>query len=251
MKWFAVQEEKIAIAGRPVRVLRPETKTDKAMVFYHGWSSSAALNVFRGKILAAHGYVVLVPEAVHHGERGTLDYEDGTVVAAHMFSVIDRSAREFSDLKDWLNKEGCSRILVTGHSMGGFTAARVFAAYTDLTACVNLNGCFAFHDAAEGLFAKAGPEQEKALRDAFVPYETDPQEQTEHLVNRPILLINGAADAVIDPDWQKAFYENLREKYEDPDRIRRIRMENQGHFVTTNMLEELLAFARTYMEDPA
>lgn len=127
----------------------------------------------------------------------------------------------------------------------------MFAAYTDLTACVNLNGCFAFHDAAEGLFAKAGPEQEKALRDAFVPYETDPQEQTEHLVNRPILLINGAADAVIDPDWQKAFYENLREKYEDPDRIRRIRMENQGHFVTTNMLEELLAFARTYMEDPA
>ena len=114
------------------------------MVFYHGWSSSAALNVFRGKILAAHGYVVLVRSGAPRRTR-YIDHEDGTVVAAHMFSVID-AVPEFSDLKDWL-KEGCSRILVTGHSMGLYGGACV-AAYTDLTACVNLNGCFAFHDAA-------------------------------------------------------------------------------------------------------
>lgn len=251
MKWCAVKTEKIRIQDRPVWVLRPDAQTDRAVVFYHGWSSRGELNLFRAMTLAAHGYLVLVPEAVHHGERGILDYDESEVVARHMFAVIDQSTDEFSDLADWLKNESMHKILVTGHSMGGFTAASVFAAYPEVDICVNMNGSFAFHDASEGMFAKAAPEKVPALREAFVPYRKDPQHLEDRLVNRPILLLSGGADTVIEADWQKVFYERLREKYADKDRIRRIVYEHLGHFVTTNMLEELLAFAGRHWGDEA
>lgn len=249
MNWDAVSAHKQTIAGRPVWICRPAAKTDRAMVFYHGWSSTAKLNLFRARILAAHGYWVLVPEAVHHGERGTLEYDDPVMVARYMFSVIDQSAAEFSDLAAWLLETGIRQTVVAGHSMGGFTAAQVFARYPEVDVCVNMNGSFAFQEAAEGMMEKADPQTQEAVKAAFVPYRTDPQKRTEALVNRPILLLSGGADAVIDPDWQASFYDRLRTRYEEKAKIRRIVYPHVGHVVTTNMLEDLLAFAEEQLEE--
>lgn len=249
MNWQGVLQEKIQIAGRPVRVCRPETPADRAMVFYHGWSSDAEKNMFRAAILAAHGYLVLVPEAVHHGERGTLSYEDPIVVAGHMFAVIDQNAEEFSDLLDWLRTQGIRRVAVTGHSMGGFTAAAVFSRYREPDVCVNMNGSFSFQNAAEGMIEKAHPEQRARIREALVPWQTDPQNRIESLAHRPILMINGGADDVIDAHWHSDFYERLAEINGETVTAERIVVDHLGHFVTTNMLEELLRFADKHMGD--
>ncbi len=251
MKWFATEATQIEIQGRPVRVCRPDTPTKKAIVFYHGWSSRASLNLFRGMSLAARGYLVLVPEAVHHGERGTLDYDDPVVVARHMFPVIDQNADEFSDLVDWLHGEGIQKILVTGHSMGGFTAANIFTRYPEVDACVSLNGSFAFQNAADGMLQSVDPALAESVEKAFQSFRQDPQDQLDRLADRPLLLINGGDDGVIDPMWQGEFYEKLRKKYKNEDRIRRIIIPYLGHFVTTNMIEEILAFAEEFMEDEA
>ena len=45
------------------------------LMLYHGWGSNAEKQRFRGQLLAAFGYRVIVPEIPGHGVRGALAYD--------------------------------------------------------------------------------------------------------------------------------------------------------------------------------
>lgn len=55
--------------------------------FYHGWTSTKELQSLRGHILAAYGYDVIIPEAINHGERGLIDYEENPKAYYH-FGIL-------------------------------------------------------------------------------------------------------------------------------------------------------------------
>ena len=71
-----ITEEKIYIGDIPCLKISCHEDVKGMVIFYHGWTSTKELQSLRGHILAAYGYDVLIPEAVHHGERGIIDYED-------------------------------------------------------------------------------------------------------------------------------------------------------------------------------
>ena len=58
--------EILSVDGIPARLIHPlRADCGHAAVFYHGWSSTGALQTTRAAVLAAHGYTVLLPDAVY------------------------------------------------------------------------------------------------------------------------------------------------------------------------------------------
>ena len=74
-----IQEKEVGIKGIPGLVITSGEKAKGVVLFYHGWSSQKEFQAVRGRILASYGYDVVIPDAVNHGCRGTLDYESKIV----------------------------------------------------------------------------------------------------------------------------------------------------------------------------
>lgn len=60
-------------------------------------------------------------------------------------------------------------------------------------------------------------------------------------------MLHGDADDQVPIKCQKEFYRKIEPVYEDKDRIKLIEYPNLNHFVTTNMMEEGLAWLDRYM----
>ena len=67
------------------------------LLLYHGWGSNAEKQRFRGQLLAAFGYRVIVPEISGHGVRGVLEY-DGPQAALDFQRVLLQSIGECVEL---------------------------------------------------------------------------------------------------------------------------------------------------------
>lgn len=67
------------------------------LLLYHGWGSNAEKQRFRGQLLAAFGYRVIVPEIAGHGVRGALAY-DGPQAALDFQRVLLQSIGECVEL---------------------------------------------------------------------------------------------------------------------------------------------------------
>ena len=83
------------------------------LVLYHGWGSNAEKQRFRGQLLAAFGYRVIVPEISGHGVRGALAY-DGSQAALDFQRVLLQSIGECVELAQAVFHPGRAHFLV-GH----------------------------------------------------------------------------------------------------------------------------------------
>lgn len=244
----AVIEEKTVIQGVPAYVYKAQCDTRAGIVFYHGLGSCAQKNRFRAGILASHGFHVVLPEALHHGERGAVDFDDVRNVGLYVYAVINQNVREFPAMRAKLAELGAGRVMTMGHSMGGFTSASVFSAYTDVDACCNLNGTFHFAKAAQKM-NELSDEDRRYIEEHGTKPEWMPEEHLDRLKDRPILSIGGEADRVIPIEWQWEFNAMLEPLYTKKENFRQINIPFLGHFLTTNMMEEAVAWARNHLED--
>ncbi len=240
-----VIEEKINIDNIPALLFQPKNKTGQlhTIILYHGWSSSKESQRIRAFILCSLGYQVVVPDAIHHGERGLLDYADPNNVRDYFWSVVFKNINESGKIIDYTiknNNANKDTITVLGHSMGGFTSAGIFTHNPMVKAMVVINGsCNWSH--TNSIF-KENP--------AFVnsvDYEEieekieslDPMNNLDKIINRPILILHGEADNVVPIGSQHIFYEKLKPMYSHKEDIDFIQYPNLGHFVTTNMMEQV------------
>ena len=136
-----ITEEKIYIGNIPCLKIACHEDVKGVVIFYHGWTSTKELQSLRGHILAAYGYDVLIPEAIHHGERGIIDYEENPAAYGKFWQTIFQNLREAPQViayaKTWHDDVP---LAVMGHSMGGFTALGVMTWNRDIQAAVAMNG---------------------------------------------------------------------------------------------------------------
>lgn len=231
----------VKVGEIPLTIVHPfSMKQDKTAVFYHGWSSHSGLQLSRALILAAHGYTVFLPDAVHHGKRGSLP--DYYAVEAYEFfwKTVFQNMEEFPVLADYLKAHGYEKPWVMGHSMGGITAMGL--AYKEAE---NIEGAVSFNGSGDWLLTHLFIEARFGVlmsRD-WPMYEElaqrSPMSHLEALKKVPIFMTNGDSDVSVDPRAQAHFTAALESI---GGRGERIVYPGLGHFVTTNMMDDAIAW---------
>src|SRR5690554_148979 len=244
MKFLNITREKIDIDGIPAIALKPALQMDSypTVVFYHGWSSRKEHQEFRGSVIASLGYQVIIPDAIHHGDRGDLDYA-ASENSGFFWRVVLTNLDEWSKIRAYAVEKlqaDPDRIAVSGHSMGGFTSAGIFTENPDIRTCVILNGSFNWLGSNEEFKKRLNVHMTREFQELEQEVEKrNPAGNMDKLLDRPILILHGEVDSMVEISPQRDFYERLRELHRSEGDLKMISYKNLDHFVTTNMLEEM------------
>lgn len=223
--YLHVKEEAAFAKDIPVLWILPEKAAkDIVLIYYHGWGSDVESSRFRASIWAAADYPVLVVEEALHGARGSWDYEDMDKLPA----VIIENMKEFDDILACVRaRYADKKIVVCGHSMGAMTAMGLLA-----------------RDEVAGAMALNGMGDWQAM--SRTPYKEatgayDPMNHIDSHVNKAICMLNGELDDVVNPLYQKSYYEKIKDAHEGALLVFEI-VEGTSHVVTTNMMAMTLDF---------
>ncbi|KMO86836.1 phospholipase [Megasphaera cerevisiae DSM 20462] len=234
-----IKEKRIHIDGIPTLQISCGEMPKGIVLFYHGWSSQKEYQSVRGHLLAAYGYDVLIPEAVNHGERGTVKYDSPEAYAAFWQTIFQnlREAASFVEYsREW--RPGVP-LAVMGHSMGGFTALGVMTHYTEFTAAVAMNGSGWWDESERRFRAGLHIEKPRSFKTLSMQLRSmDPFLYTDKLAGRAILSLHGSADTVVDPAAQALYMEKIVQDRRIMSES--IAYEELGHFVTTNMMGDAI-----------
>ena len=249
-----VLEEKININGIPAIIFRPKSVGDKlpTIIHYHGWSSNKERQRMRAYVMSSLGYQLVIPDALNHGERNPLEDYGPQSAIENFWPTVFTSLEEFDGLIDGLIGDfhaDSNRIGIMGHSMGGITGAGIFAHNPRVKTLMVLNGACAWENFND--FLKGNLDGKEDLRD-FTEIEDrvkklDPINNLDKLADRPMILQHGASDDVIDIKTQEFFYERARLEYKDKRKIKFMKYLKLGHLISTDMLEDSIAWARKYL----
>lgn len=244
-------EEKIYIGEIPAILFRPKNGKGlyTTIIFYHGWSSKKEFQRMRGFILSSMGYQVIIPDAIYHGERNPIEYNANN--SKYFWDVIFNNLDESNYIiEELITKYDAdpNRIGVIGNSMGGITAAGVFTHNPNIKALVVLNGSCGWQNSNQIFKKTLGITMTEDMRKIENKInETDPINNLKLLKDRPILMLHGASDSIVDIESQRLFYKEILPLYEDKKDIKLIEYPRLDHFVTTNMMEESAKWFHRYL----
>lgn len=232
--------ERTELAGVPVLHVRARALQGPAptIIYFHGWSSKKEANVVPAELLAIDGFRVILPDQIHHGERGALTDYPGSA-KTHFWRVILNSVGEADVLAQAAVATGWSdpdRIGVAGTSMGGFVTAGVLARYPWAKAAVLNMGCPCYCWVEEYYRQSSGAfPADPAIMDRLQPY--DPELHIGRIAPRPILMQHGVADKSVPVGGVQRFYALAAPYYEgQPERLALTVADRLDHYVTKDML---------------
>lgn len=214
------------------------------LLLYHGWGSNAEKQRFRGQLLAAFGYRVIVPEISGHGVRGVLEY-DGPQAALDFQRVLLQSIGECVELAQAVFHPGRAHFLV-GHSLGGMIALGALTPLArELNGVVAMNSTANWADARAALagvfrdggaaFAALASDAGAKLRSALDAF--DPARWLARGITTPVLLTNGSLDHTLPVSLNAEFLARC-----PLPQVRQVIIDDAGHVVTDSALREVVAF---------
>ena len=246
-----VNVTKIKFGEIPCLYIRPySSEKDFLQFLYHGWSSKKENYEFMGRIIALYGFQVIVPDAIKHGERGDLDYEDLQVMEQNFWKVAINSVEEFKTI---LN-EGQERldidplkIAVMGHSMGGIISSGIFARNQNIRTLITMNGACAWEDVEERVRAARNVDRTASISlEKLRKY--DPLQKKENFYLRPVLIQHGEKDDSVPIESQLYFYDQIVGDYrERPENLKFSVIKNLTHHKTIGMLEDAIAWLKEHL----
>lgn len=253
MKFKNIIEREIKIGDIPVMILTPrgESAPYPTIIFYHGWSSTADKQKFRAYILATLGYQVLIPTSIYHGKRNPIDYSVLENAGKYLWQVILKNIEEFGIIHDYAVKDlhaDKDRIAVMGHSMGGFTSSGIFAQNKNIKTAVILNGSCDYGYSNRSFTEIFNIPMNILSEDVLEEIEKhDPMKNLDKIIDRPILLLHGDSDSLIDVNVQRDFYARVSPMYTDSSKIKYIEYPKLNHLVTTNMMEDIAIWCEEFL----
>lgn len=238
-------EKKINVDGIPALLFRPKGKEGllHTVIFYHGWGSKKDSQRLRAFILCSLGYQVIIPDAIHHGERGYFNYLNPNNVRDYFWATIFKNMEESKTIIDEAIEEYDAdphTISVMGHSMGGFSAAGIFTHNEDIHKLVVFNGScnwIGANDIFKESIKFKGSQKSKEIEKMI--NNLDPMNNLQSIINRHVLLLHGADDSVVSIKSQRLFYEKIKPLYDDKNKITFKEYPNLDHYLVTDMMEEV------------
>lgn len=223
------------LGGIPCLIVEPRGENREIFcMYYHGWSSSPTNQLLRLQLLAMHGLKVVAPCAKHHGKRGAVDYENPEMIAKYLFDTVEEALHEFPTIMkeiDKIGKVGTRKICLYGNSMGGFIASKIFAEHPEIYACALTNTTWHWKELIEywrSMYLEQRPIQFR-LEEVSV----------EQLGKRPLWVSGGSLDPVVPQTGMRKTVEAMKIKGYPAEYLN---FEGLGHFVTVNMLTEVISF---------
>ena len=229
-----INEKRITVDSVPCLFVEPDDCVRGTVLFYHGWSSAKELQVLRARILAAYGYAVLVPDALYHGERGSIDY-DSKAAYPFFWQAVLANLQEAPQLVSYMQERRFKTpFFVMGHSMGGITALGVLVTEKAVRGAVSMNGSGWWNESERRFRAAHKLDWQPEYTDMIAAIDrVDPYYKVDSLRKKTVLLLSGSADDVVDGAAQAMYADKLRQHHIDCEMIT---YEGLGHFVTTNMM---------------
>ena len=220
------------------------------IILYHGWSSSKESQRLRGFILANLGYQVIIPDSIYHGERDRLENYGVENSIKYFWPTILNSMDEANKIIHYCTKNyqaDPDRIGLFGHSMGGFISAAIFTYDEGIKTAVVLNSSFNWGHSNQILKKAMGLTDDRFYKEEEKLNSIDPINNLRLIVDRPLLLLHGSNDSVVNIESQRMFYDEIKSLYSDKSLIQLIEYSNLDHFVTTNMMEEAAIWFKKYL----
>lgn len=244
-KTYPITETQISIENIPCSFFAPQLEHNERntkvplIIYYHGWSSCRVNQRFIGAVLSSFGYLVLLPDALYHGERGHFENYEKALYEYFLPTVMQNLA-DFHTLKDYMlenynaDKE---RIAVAGHSMGGYSSAGIFTHNGEVKTAVVFNGAFDWQNAIL--------ETGRRYRMPVISFDkaeksADPACNREKIIDRPIFILHGKKDTFVPFEVQKQFYQQIREQYRNKDLIKFMSVERMNHYISVQMFNEAI-----------
>lgn len=216
------------------------------VINYHGWHSSKDFKRFEALTIASHGYQVIVPDALHHGERNPIDHDNLENLEIYLWKIILQSVKESKELINQIIQHyeaDPERIGIIGDSMGAITAGGVFAENPNLRCLVGFIGTFAWQDAIKRNHLPSINKNNKELIENY-----DPMNNKDKVRERPILMLNGTNDTSLPSETQRIFYNKMLPLYsKEKDSIEYIEVDKVDHHITTGMLEKAVMWFKEYL----
>ncbi|SCY55761.1 dienelactone hydrolase family protein [Alkaliphilus peptidifermentans] len=205
------------------------------VIYYHGSHSNKDFIRFQAMSIACFGYQVIVPDALYHGERRSIEYS-----VKYIWEIMLKSIQESDVLiKMAIEKHDAdpTRIGVIGDSMGAITAGGVFIKHNYLKCLSGFNGAFAWQECIKMNILPLS----EIYKDEIELY--DPMTNEEKVKGRAISIFHGVEDTSIPIEIQREFVDRMRSLYTShQDKLQLIEFSNVNHRVTTSMLENLITW---------
>lgn len=240
-----------------LHVVKQEKEWEKIPLIYfiHGFTSTKEQNLHYAYHLANAGFRVILPEALHHGEREQGLSEEN--LYTYFWDIVLNTINELSILKnefEGLVKSG--EIGVAGTSMGGIVTLGALTQFDWIKAAASLMGMPAYEQFSlwqldqlkkqkvELPFTEEQIDQQLAnLR------EYDLSLQPEKLKSRPLLFWHGKRDSMVPYQPTYEFYENILPDYQsNPESLAFITDEKAGHKVSREGLKATVDWFRKYLK---
>lgn len=215
-------------------------------VFYlHGFNGEKISSLTLAYMLAEKGFRVVLPDAIHHGERkqGLKDSE----LQLAFWDVVVQSIKELEILKNNLIHRQYTlkdHIGVGGTSMGAITTYGALAAYDWIQAAASLMGTAYLTDYAKVLIthynqtATTPAPEEEVERVLAMLQSYDLSLQQEKLNQRPLLIWHGEADEVVPHQHSSQLYEQIKGDYKDTSVLRFISEKGRAHHISRLSMRE-------------
>jgi uncharacterized protein len=194
-----------------------EGKPLPLMIFIHGYTSAKEHNLHFAYSLAEKGFRVILPDALHHGERissnkpKNLDFE--------FWNIVHQGIEDVGTIMEWANTKSLvseNQITVGGISMGAITTYGSLVKYPEISAACALMGTPAHEEFARwqiNMIQKGGysiPFSETDLEQTYEHIRKfDLTQQSEKINSRPLFIWHSEADQVIPYQFAKPFVDSF------------------------------------------
>lgn len=243
---------KVKIREIPCLYIKPHCPEKRlpTVFLYHGWSSKKENYEFMGRIIALHGFQVIIPDAMNHGERGHLTYDDLKVMEENFWNTAINSVEEFKIiLEEGQGKLDINplKIAVMGHSMGGMVASGIFVRNQNIKTLITMNGACAWEDVEERIKIARNVDRTASISiEKLRSY--DPLQVKDKFYPRPILIQHGEMDQFVPIESQLYFYDQIVGDYQEKlENLYFSVIPNLNHHKTIGMVEESITWLQKHI----
>ena len=227
----------------------------QTVFFYHGLTSAKDQNLHIAYHLASKGFRVILPDALHHGEReANITGFNRTLM---LWEIVMTSISELEGLKNHLVSRGLSdpnRIGVAGTSMGGITTYGALSQYQWIHTAVSLMGSAYYEHFAmlqiDQLKKQGLPIPDEEVNATLISLKPfDLSTQLHALNGRPLMIWHGEKDQVVPSSYSTTLYNELLSDYKSfPDRLALYTEKHTEHVLSRTAFFQLTDWFSTHLK---